>query len=449
MMTVILSNGEKLQMAGYEPVTVQVDGDTTNGVRLSLVDIDEEHVRTLLSDMSNFAEVEVYSESNIFKESLSGYQQKVSVALGENPGSYVITLAQGTDTTSRVKSLAKDVAELSTSVATTLETIKEFVEKLTAMDPKVTELNVAYGETTSKVEEYVKSTNELLKEFAEIKSSIESSASIGNAVSSREKQLTAQIDSVLQVNESLQSQLTEAVTCIKDIYAHADELYATYTQKISSLEQVRTLAKETKELCAENDNNVQLAVGKTEKIDSALEEYKGAIAKQNAKFEENQKVVTEAAEVAKNIDSRVAALEPVTDISILPLDEAKRVKIIQSQKALAEFLEANPITSTCHGNAAQYSITAEKQSYLQSMILIATSAEASGIEYQPSWNAVGEPCTYDWTVPQLQQLAMEIEAVVRPIVSQQQNIERIIRNCNDMDELVAVEINYTVTNKEV
>ena len=78
------------------------------------------------------------------------------------------------------------------------------------------------------------------------------------------------------------------------------------------------------------------------------------------------------------------------------------------------------------------------------MILLASTANANGVSYQPSWNAVGQPCTYDWTVAELQQLAMEIETVVRPVVSQQQKIEMEIRNSENMEALQAVNITYYI-----
>ena len=76
------------------------------------------------------------------------------------------------------------------------------------------------------------------------------------------------------------------------------------------------------------------------------------------------------------------------------------------------------------------------------MISVCTLAKQSGRPYQPSWNATGEVCSYDWTIEELVQLAMEIEATVRPLVSYQQTIENKIKKCTTMDELKAVVINY-------
>jgi hypothetical protein len=51
------------------------------------------------------------------------------------------------------------------------------------------------------------------------------------------------------------------------------------------------------------------------------------------------------------------------------------------------------------------------------MILITQVAQQSVIDYQASWNATGEDCTYDWTIEGLKQLAFEIENVVRPLIN--------------------------------
>jgi predicted nucleic acid-binding Zn-ribbon protein len=145
----------------------------------------------------------------------------------------------------------------------------------------------------------------------------------------------------------------------------------------------------------------------------------------------------------EDVDKRVSDLEPVTDYTTLDLEAAKQFRITESQTALEEYLAAHPITSTCHGGVeASYSITKEKQTYLQSMISVASLAAQSGVPYQPSWNATGEVCSYDWTLEELTQLAMEIEAVVRPLVSYQQTLENQIKAVTSMEELSAITIDY-------
>ena len=130
------------------------------------------------------------------------------------------------------------------------------------------------------------------------------------------------------------------------------------------------------------------------------------------------------------------------------LDEAKMKKIAETKKALASFLDTHKISSSCHGEMKEYSITSEKQQYLANMILTAQMAEQAGVEYQVSWNAAGEPCTYDWNVEQLRQLAFEIETDVRPLVSKQQAMEVQLREASNIEELHAIKIDFKMEDSK-
>lgn len=127
------------------------------------------------------------------------------------------------------------------------------------------------------------------------------------------------------------------------------------------------------------------------------------------------------------------------------LDNIKSIKIIKSKELLKKYLDTTTITSNCHkGVQGTYSITSEKQQHLANMILTATMAGQAGIPYQPSWNETGKPCSYDWTLEELQQLAFEIESVVRPAVSKQQIFEDNIMAAQSKEELDAIIIDYSV-----
>lgn len=127
------------------------------------------------------------------------------------------------------------------------------------------------------------------------------------------------------------------------------------------------------------------------------------------------------------------------------LNQIKAAKISESKKELERFMKETTITSNCHkGVEGQYSITSEKQQHLANMILTATMAVQAGIPYQPSWNESGKSCTYDWTVEELQQLAFEIESVVRPLVSSQQKLESKIKECKSEEEVNSIEISYSI-----
>ena len=124
------------------------------------------------------------------------------------------------------------------------------------------------------------------------------------------------------------------------------------------------------------------------------------------------------------------------------LNTAKKTLIAQSKQNLARYLATHTVTSTCHGEAAEYSITSEKQAYLSGMIITTQLAQASGTDYQPVWNAAGRAGTYDWTLSQLQQLAFDISAAVRPLVSKQQALEEQITAAKSIEELNAIDISF-------
>lgn len=125
------------------------------------------------------------------------------------------------------------------------------------------------------------------------------------------------------------------------------------------------------------------------------------------------------------------------------LARIKAERTAQSKQNLKQYLETCKLSSTCHkGIEKQYSMTSEKQQHLANMILTATMAAQAGISYQPSWNAAGEECTYDWTIGELQQLAMEMEGAVRPLVSKQQRMEVSIQEADSLDELGAIDISF-------
>lgn len=125
------------------------------------------------------------------------------------------------------------------------------------------------------------------------------------------------------------------------------------------------------------------------------------------------------------------------------LEQLKDYQVTKSKENLEAYLLANPITSSCHGGVEkQYTITKEKQALLTQEIAIVQMAIQAGIEYQPSWNAAGEACTYDWTLEELKQLAFEAVMVVKPLVSHQQTIEAQINAAQAKEDVLAVSIEY-------
>ncbi len=124
------------------------------------------------------------------------------------------------------------------------------------------------------------------------------------------------------------------------------------------------------------------------------------------------------------------------------VEQVRAARIGESKVKLAAYLEANPLTSKAHGKkAAAYSVTLDKQAMLTSEMLMAQGAAAAGVPYEAKWNAAGQRCEV-WTLPELQQLAFEISAYVKPIVSRQQDIEVELNACGTVEEIESVEISY-------
>jgi len=125
------------------------------------------------------------------------------------------------------------------------------------------------------------------------------------------------------------------------------------------------------------------------------------------------------------------------------LEQVKQSMIVQSKVNLSDYLANAAVESDCHGGEKKrYSITSEKQQHLANMIMTTQLAQIKGTPYQPSWNAAGEPCTYDWTLEELMQLAFEMEAAVRPLVSRQQTIEVQIKQAESAEELEQIDISF-------
>lgn len=172
--------------------------------------------------------------------------------------------------------------------------------------------------------------------------------------------------------------------------------------------------------------------------------------------------------------------EKIKDVNIdeLTIDELKQYQVNQSKVNLATYLNNNSVKSAAHqGIEKEYSITSEKQGYLMSMVMMCQAIEnireqtiynsydgvidkesmtydeykekvlSGEIEltlpsFQPSWNARGEVCTYDWTLDELIILGADIEAKVRPLVSLQQSMESQIMSATTREEILSVKITF-------
>ena len=132
-----------------------------------------------------------------------------------------------------------------------------------------------------------------------------------------------------------------------------------------------------------------------------------------------------------------------------PLATLKKNQISLSKKNLAKYLEEHPLLSTCkYEEGRYYNVTAEKQQQLTSKVLMATMYAQAGMPYNLTWNDTGDICE-SWKLSQLQQLSMEIDAYVTPLVSLQQTMEVKINECNTQEEVLNINVEYTqeVINK--
>lgn len=120
------------------------------------------------------------------------------------------------------------------------------------------------------------------------------------------------------------------------------------------------------------------------------------------------------------------------------LDIIKNDKVAKSKSALKTYLEESPLTWT-DGN--QYNVTEEKQSLLTSQLALYQTATAAGQPYTLKWNTTGGVCT-EWAYEDLAALALAIGAYVQPLVSYQQTKEVDIMNCETVEAVEAVVIDY-------
>ena len=138
--------------------------------------------------------------------------------------------------------------------------------------------------------------------------------------------------------------------------------------------------------------------------------------------------------------------EEIPEETVDPLETLKKNQIKLSKNNLANYLQDNPLLSTVkYPDGRYYNVTAEKQQQLTSKVLMATMYAQIGIPYNLTWNSTTDTCE-DWTLEQLQELSMQIDAYVTPLVSVQQHMEVDIKNCTTQEDVLAVDINFTEEN---
>lgn len=441
----------KLQLADATIVAIKscvstttvVNGSTVNAIVFTVTGQSLQTVKELFGKESNTAVIKTYTDEGKLSGTFDGYQVRKSVSITMVEDEYEVVMAQTSEVEVKVKALEKivtDFTDVTNQLTEATEILKDNVNKIgenlrlkdssletqgnklenmqqllanqstdiANINENVNSLNKTVGSVQIDAGEAVNAANRAVQavtEFANVANSAhEAAASARQAALDAETKVIANTDEFRAVKEASSDSAKSA--------ADLADAYATTTEKIKGFKESVKSAEQTAEDC------------KTD-----LNEVKTTQESQNSELE--------------SLSNRIDNLEPITDYTTLPMEQAKAFRVKESAEALAEFLAANPITSTVHDEeGAKYSITKEKQDRLAAMIAMTQMAASSGIEYQPSWNAAGEVCTYDWTLEQLSTLAFEIEATVRPLVSHQQTLEKQILAAKTIEELQAVVISY-------
>lgn len=495
MMRLLLANGTTISVKSYNNTTALVDGNSVPAI--SIVTAESlDSVNAKLVNTDALLDFNIYPEDkSVVLFHATGYQKRIRTILedGEDGSTGVtILLAKTTDTDvilKRVEKLLTTIQqtqeEQGESISTLADTQKKTSEELDNVGQKNKQLDQLVkniGDSLIDINKHIQTVNTHMSENDELCNSIKESVSnfteisaqhiaeiqgmrsdfktVSDSASNAVNAADTAANTVTTQNEAIR----QAVTAAGDANTKARQVSSDLTLAVNKLRDVADQVSEVSKVAEDTKSNAASADSVKELTESmsTMKENISAVSETAAKASKSVEAISgqtipvldqaiknatssskNALEQADALDKRVSVLEPVTDYTTLSLEDAIAFRVKESAAALSEYLAANPITSTCHkGIAAKYSITKDKQEYLQSMISVCTLAKQNGTPYQPSWNATGEVCSYDWTIEELVKLAMEIEATVRPLVSYQQTIENKIKKCTTMDELKAVVINY-------
>lgn len=495
MMRLLLANGTTISVKSYNNTTALVDGNSVPAI--SIVTAESlDSVNAKLANTDALLDFNIYPEDkSVVLFHATGYQKRIRTILEDREdGSTGVTilLAKTTDTDvilKRVEKLLTTIQqtqeEQGESISTLADTQKKTSDELGKVDQKNKQLDQLVkniGDSLIDINKHIQTVNTHMSENDELCNSIKESVANFTEISAQHiaeiqgmrtdfKAVSDSASKAVNAADTAANTVTtqnevikQAVTAAGDADTKATQVSNDLTNAINKLTDVADQVTEVSKVAEDTKNNAASADSVKELTESMsiMKENLSTVSETATKASKSVETISgqtipvldqaiknatnnskDALDHADALDKRVTVLEPVTDYTTLSLEDAIAFRVKESAAALSEYLAANPITSTCHkGIAAKYSITKDKQEYLQSMISVCTLAKQSGAPYQPSWNATGEVCSYDWTIEELVQLAMEIEDTVRPLVSYQQTIENKIKKCTTMDELKAVVINY-------
>lgn len=477
-MKLMFADGSHTLIDNFSETFAEIDGAKVPAINILINDTRSlESIQSMFGNPDMLRSMSVYTDLNELVKTYTGYETRFSVNFYEGD-TYGVILAKTSDTQRKVAALEATIERFNDyflKVQKSLSTVQERYDQVSEMIGKdiketVGNLTDAVGTVADNyatlVEDMktVKEDNlnntqkneEMLITINNFRSTVANFGNITRDISNRMEDhvvVAGRIEAATQNAQNSASTAAEAADVVKLRLADFNNQTAKVSEENKKLsENVLTLS-ETAERHTEKLTNAEENIESLTSTTKSQEEALSRVSENLGATSKNVETLAEDIETAKEtlgetsrtvaeVGERLSTLLPETDITKMTLEDAKAFKIVESATLLEEFLETHPVTSDCHGELATYSITEKKQRYLEAMILTTQMALANGTEYRPSWNASGQVCTYDWTLQQLQQLAMEIEAVVRPLVSKQQHIEVAIRNCSSIEELMALEINY-------
>lgn len=417
-MKLVLSDGTVMGISDYCGKYISLNGENLEAVAITVKNSNLETIKSTFKSGENLAIMHIYTNENVLKETLVGYAVRKSIELGEDDQTFTITIAKTSDTLMKLKAMETAVEEMTNIMKTTTVRNDEIAEELNGIKSS---FDQALGAATS-IEEMREQIEKITTGVNNAIDKVNEQTTIVGDMQTKVKDAMSEFSGTKERLDRMKETLLDAEKKSADALNYADTANNTMAANKTKLENIDRSFNEARN-------------GVNEALTTVMELSNDVAGKINA--------VGEAIKTVTEVKTQVEDFMSVPDIETLPLAEAKLVRVEESCRLLEEYLLTHPITSSCHGGVpAQYSITEKKQTYLQAMIMMTNAAEQNGIEYQPSWNATGEACTYDWTVGELQMLAVEIEAVVRPLVSHQQMIEKEIMEASSMAQLLAVEISY-------
>ena len=443
-MKLLMNDGTRVDLVSYQKQTVTLSGEKVDAVSYTIGNTSLDAINKLFNDTANYEVVKVYSDLDVLKDTFVGYQKRVETAFGEDTTQIRVVFAQASEITEHVKRLS----ELVNTQTSEIDGLKKLIAALSdgykeLAEGQLKEIATNTAAYATSVEKIAASYDEMEKLNASYKDAVDNYAAATNGYAKATEQMSATLTSVNDdYNQMLASSKALDAT-VKQCYDDIHKASLDFTAKTGT---INTLASQVETVinsnCEMMDSNNQFKIENSNLVSKCEDVLKTGEEIQK-KYTETDEKYAEQNDKTSELSRRVEALEPITDYTTLPLSEAKEFRVTETKTELAKYLEEHPITSSCHkGIPARYSITEEKQNYLQAMIMMTSAAAAAGVDYHPSWNATGEECSYDWTLAELQQLAIEIEATVRPLISAQQHMETEIMACTTMEDLKKIVITY-------